>query len=285
MALWVIECDGNKQLARGPAEEGPKELLDPSLDLDWMLAEPGRFSEIVHTAPSIDSVPEGSQIRVPLGRQDVWAAGVTYLRSRDARMQESGEPDSYDLVYEAKRPELFPKAGPGRAVGPDEAVGVRADSTWDVPEPELGVVVDAQGVIVAYSIGNDVSSRQIEGENALYLPQAKIYSASCAIGPALIPVDEAPPLDEMLITMEVVRGGEAVYLEAVSVSDMKRTPDELVRWLYLAQEFPVGCVLLTGTAIVPDDDFTLTEGDSVRISITGLGQLENGVRVVGSVRP
>ena len=282
MALWVIDIDDEQRLARGPVDEGPSELLDASLDIDGLLAESGRFAEVVRSAAPVDDVPTDARIQAPLGQQDVWAAGVTYLRSRDARMHESGVPDSYDLVYDARRPELFVKAGPGRAVGPSDAVGIRADSNWDVPEPELGLVVDSCGEIVAYTIGNDVSSRQIEGENPLYLPQAKVYMASCAIGPALVPVEDAPSIEDMLITMEVIRGEAHVYTEVVSVSEMKRTPDELVRWLYLAQEFPVGCILLTGTAIVPDDDFTLTEGDRVRIAIGGLGELENAVRSVGA---
>jgi 2-dehydro-3-deoxy-D-arabinonate dehydratase len=280
MAFWVIDVDGTRRLARGPAETGPRELLPATITIDTLLATPGAFPGAVETAAE-GPVPDGAHVRAPVANQDVWAAGVTYLRSRDARMHESDAPDVYDRVYNADRPELFFKASPGRAVGPGDDVGVRADSGWDVPEPELGLILDASGTIVGYTIGNDVSSRSIEGENALYLPQAKVFDASCALGPCLVPIAEAPAPAGMRITMEVRRGRSTIYSDEVNVSDMKRTPEELAGWLFKAQSFPVGAVLLTGTAIVPSDDFTLTPGDEVEISITGLGTLTNGVKLVG----
>ncbi len=287
MALWKVMVDGVARLARGPAVEGPSELLPPELTLDGILGAEDAAAQLAEAlaARVAGSVPVGTPVLAPLDRQEVWAAGVTYPRSRDARMHESQAPDAYDRVYEAARPELFFKAAPGRAVGPGARVGVRADSGWDVPEPELALVADRSGQIVAYSIGNDVSSRSIEGENTLYLPQAKVFRGSCAVGPCLVPTEEAPPVDAMRITLEVTRDGSSVYTDEVHVATMTRTPEELIRWLYLAQDFPYGAVLLTGTAIVPEDDFTLRPGDDVRIAITGLGELRNGVEQVGAAPP
>ena len=217
----------------------------------------------------------------PVQGQEVWAAGVTYVTSRSARNEESGGHDFYNLVYDAERPELFFKAAPGRVRGPGAQIGVRADSGWDVPEPELALVVNAAGEIVAYTIGNDVSSRSIEGENPLYLPQAKTYRGSCALGPCLVPVAEAPDAAEMEIRLTILRDGEQVFDDSTQVALLKRALPELVDWLFRAQDFPVGVVLLTGTSIVPAMEFTLRGGDEVRIAITGLGELVNTVEVVG----
>jgi 2-dehydro-3-deoxy-D-arabinonate dehydratase len=206
---------------------------------------------------------------------------VTYGRSRDARVLESGTPDPYERIYQAERPELFLKATPGRVRGPGEPVGIREDSTWDVPEPELAVVADRSGQIVGYLNGNDMSSRSIEGENPLYLPQAKIYTGSCAVGPCLAAPDEVPGLESLLISLRVVREGADVFSDTVKVADLKRRPDDLVRWLFRALDFPVGVVLLTGTAIVPPPTFTLEAGDEVIIATTGLGELRNVVDVIG----
>jgi 2-dehydro-3-deoxy-D-arabinonate dehydratase len=265
----------------------PSELLAEDATIDGILGDtnaPTRLADALN-ADSAGAVPLGVPVLAPVGRQEVWAAGVTYRRSRDARRSESHAPDSYDRVYEADRPELFLKASPGRTVGPGSPVGVRADSGWDVPEPELAVVVDRVGRIVAYTIGNDLSSRSIEGENPLYLPQAKSYNKSCSIGPCLVAVEDAPPLDELVITLDVNRQGTVVYTDQVAIADMKRTPEELVGWLYLAQDFPHGSVLLTGTAIVPSDEFSLMPGDEVRIAVNGLGELVNPVEKVGNDRP
>ena len=208
------------------------------------------------------------------GDTEVWAAGVTYLRSRDARIEESGGGDPYERVYRAPRPELFFKSTAARVRGPGESVGIRNDSTLDVPEPELAVVVTAAGEIVGYTICNDVSSRSIEGENPLYLPQAKTYAGSCALGPGIV---LGPPADPVDITLEVVRGGAVACSGATSTSALVREPAELVRWLYIEQHFPAGVVLSTGTGIVPDLGFTLVEGDIVTIGVTGAGALTNPV--------
>jgi 2-dehydro-3-deoxy-D-arabinonate dehydratase len=280
MALWQLEIGGERRLARGRAGQGPQELLAASLTIDALLAVPDALATELR-GPSAGPVPEGARIVAPVGGQEIWAAGVTYTRSRDARMLESGTPDHYERVYLAERPELFLKATPGRVRGPGDPVGIREDSGWDVPEPELAVVADSGGHIVGYLNGNDMSSRSIEGENPLYLPQAKIYTGSCAVGPCLATPDEVPGLASLLISLRVVRDGTTVVSDTVKVADLHRSPDDLVRWLFRALGFPVGVVLLTGTAIVPPPDFTLRAGDEVIIATTGLGELRNVVETVG----
>ncbi|MGH8873631.1 MAG: fumarylacetoacetate hydrolase family protein [Acidimicrobiia bacterium] len=280
MPLWRVAIDRELCLARGRTDIGPEELLK-SRSLDDLLAGPAGRLEQVLEGPIEGPIPTGASVLVPIESQEVWAAGVTYARSREARRQESTVPDEYDLVYRAERPELFIKATPGRPRGPEQPIGIRADSPWNVPEPELGVVVAADGQIVAYVIGNDVSSRSIEGENPLYLPQAKIYTGSCALGPCLVPIGEAPNPSEMVISLAVLRGGKPAVQESTSVARMKRGPHELVKWLFQAMDFPIGVVLLTGTGIVPDPGFTLQAGDEVIVSISGLGELRNPVEVVG----
>ncbi|GAB3609230.1 fumarylacetoacetate hydrolase family protein [Humibacter ginsengiterrae] len=212
--------------------------------------------------------------------QEVWAAGVTYLRSRDGRIEEATDGDPYDRVYVAERPELFFKATGARVVAEGDPVGVRADSTWDVPEPELGLVLDAHGEIFGYVPGNDASSRSIEGENLLYLPQAKVYTASCALGPEIVPawIAEAP----FDIAMTISREGEPVFEGTTSTDAMARTLPDLADWLFRGLGFADGAILLTGTGIVPGADFTLTPGDEVAISIAGVGTLTNPVVRVGS---
>jgi len=285
MALWQVLAGGERRLARGPAGAGPQELLAASLTVDSLLgAAPGALAAALR-GPGAGPVPAGARVLAPVGGQEVWAAGVTYTRSLDARMLESGTPDPYERVYQAERPELFLKAVPGRVRGPGDPVGIRSDSGWDVPEPELAVVADRNGHIAGYLNGNDMSSRSIEGENPLYLPQAKIYTGSCAIGPCLATPDEVPGLKSLLITLRVVRGGAEIISDTVKVADLHRRPDDLVRWLFRALDFPVGVVLLTGTAIVPPPDFTLRAGDEVIIETTGLGELRNVVEVVGHRRP
>ena len=225
-------------------------------------------------------MPAGSVLLAPVEGQEVWAAGVTYEKSRVARNEESGGHDFYDKVYDAERPELFFKAAPGRVRGPRGVIGVREDSGWDVPEPELALVISAAGEIVGYMIGNDVSSRSIEGENPLYLPQAKIYRGSCALGPCIVPVGEAPAPEEMEISLTIARDGSEVFSGSTQVALLKRKLGELVSWLYRALDFPVGAVLLTGTSVIPAVEFTLRGGDEVRIAVTGLGGLVNTVEVV-----
>ena len=216
---------------------------------------------------------------VPIDGQEVWAAGVTYYRSRAARMAESevaGGGSFYDRVYTADRPELFFKALPHRVAGPGEKVRIRRDSKWNVPEPELALVISPAGKITGYTIGNDMSSRDIEGENPLYLPQAKVYDRSCALGPAVLVTDEPMP-STTAVALEIRRGGNVAFSDSTTLASMKRRPEELVEYLYRETSFPDGCILLTGTGIVPPDTFTLQSGDEIAISIDGIGTLRNTV--------
>jgi 2-dehydro-3-deoxy-D-arabinonate dehydratase len=284
VALWRVEVGGRPLLARGPADAGPSELLAAEATVDGLLGGgQGALAELLE-GPAAGPVPAGARTLVPVGSQPVWAAGVTFARSRDARLEESRGLDAYDKVYLAERPELFLKALPGTARGPDEPIGVRADSSWDVPEPELAVVADRRGEIVAYLIGNDLSSRSIEGENPLYLPQAKLYRGSCALGPCLVPVGEAPPPAEMRITLTIGRDGAELFRDDCAVADMRRSLPDLVDWLWRGQELPLGAVLLSGTSIVPPPELTLRPGDRVAIAISGLGELRNPVELVDTKR-
>jgi len=215
----------------------------------------------------------------PIGSQEVWAAGVTYLRSRDARMEESkdsGGASFYDKVYEAERPELFFKSQPQRVAAHGEKVYIRRDSSWNVPEPELTLFINSQGLIQAYTIGNDMSSRSIEGENPLYLPQAKVYERSAALGPCLF-VPSSPIAPTTMIRMTIHRDGGSVYRGEVAISQIKRSLTELAGWLYRESDYIHGCFLMTGTCLVPGNDFTLREDDNVEISIDGIGTLINAV--------
>jgi 2-dehydro-3-deoxy-D-arabinonate dehydratase len=220
-----------------------------------------------------------SPIVAPVGNQELWACGVTYLRSKVGRQEESklsGGADFYAKVYEAERPEVFFKATPNRIVGPGEKVNIRKDSTWDVPEPELTLVVTSSGKIIGYTIGNDMSSRSIEGENPLYLPQAKTYDACAAVGPCIYITDE--PLDSnTMIQLEINRNNTTVFSDKIAISQMKRTPQELVSFVYRECSFPVGCLIMTGTGIVPGNDFTLQSGDEIKITIDNIGKLVNVV--------
>jgi 2-dehydro-3-deoxy-D-arabinonate dehydratase len=223
------------------------------------------------------------QVRLltPVESQEIWAAGVTYLRSKQARMEESDfSARAYDHVYEAARPEIFFKAMPDKVVSPGEAVGIRGDARWNVPEPELTLVINSSRSIVGFTIGNDMSSRDIEGENLLYLLQAKIYTASCAIGPWVVVGADEQDARQWTIRLEIDRGGETVFTGETRVDQIKRAFSELVDYLFRSQVFPRGAMLLTGAGIVPPDAFTLAEGDRVRITISGIGVLENMVHVV-----
>ena len=285
MALWRVLVDGRPRLARGPAGDGPAELLDARATIDGVLGGDLGALERLLDAPAVDPVPDGLQVLAPAGAQPVWAAGVTFRRSRDARLEESRGLDAYDKVYLAERPELFLKALPGTARGPGQPIGVRADSTWDVPEPELAVVADRRGRVVGYTIGDDVSSRSIEGENPLYLPQAKLYRGSCALGPCLVPVGEAPEPEAMEIGLVIERDGAELFRDRCSVADMRRSLPELVDWLWRGQDLPLGAVLLTGTSIVPPPELSLRPGDRVAITVTGLGTLTNPVEPVDTTGP
>ena len=215
----------------------------------------------------------------PIGSQEVWAAGVTYLRSRDARMEESedtGAADCYQRVYEAERPELFFKSLPHRVSGHQQKVNIRKDSTWNVPEPELTLFINSTGNIQAYTIGNDMSSRSIEGENPLYLPQAKMYERSTGLGPCLLVTEMPIPLSTA-IKINITRDGTTMFDDATTLEKMKRSLPELTSWLYREMDFEQGCFLMTGTCLVPPNDFTLNENDIVNISIDGIGTLINTI--------
>ena len=223
--------------------------------------------------------PLPADLLAPIESQEVWAAGVTYYRSREARIAESedaGGGDFYDRVYNAERPELFFKSTPHRVVGPDAAVRIRRDSNWNVPEPELTLLISPRGKILGYTVGNDMSSRDIEGANPLYLPQAKVYDACCAVGPAILVTREPLPTSTR-IDLKILRAGQEVFQGSTSLADMKRRLEDLVAYLYRESSFPNGSFLLTGTGIVPPDSFTLAVGDRVEISIDGIGVLANPV--------
>lgn len=229
-------------------------------------------------APARDGMPlEAVSLRAPIDAQEVWAAGVTYLRSRDARMEESTQRDVYDRVYDADRPELFLKATPARVSGPGEAIAIRGDSDWDVPEPELTLLLNTRGERIGYTIGNDVSSRSIEGENPLYLPQAKVYSRCAALGPVILTVEEIADPSDLAIQLTIRRGGDILFQDRSATSRMHRTLDDLTTYLWRGNTFPDGVFLMTGTGIVPPSEFTLQAGDEVTIEIDGLGSLTNPV--------
>jgi len=220
-----------------------------------------------------------TQLLAPIGKQELWAAGVTYLRSRDARMEESktsGGADFYDKVYVADRPELFFKALPHRVAPHNTEVFIRRDSNWNVPEPELTLFINSSGSVQGYTVGNDMSSRSIEGENPLYLPQAKVYERSAALGPCLF-VPQHPISKETTISIIISRGGKKIFADSIQINRIKRSFDELAGFLYRECEFEHGCFLMTGTAMVPANDFTLAVGDVVDITIDGIGTLRNTV--------
>jgi 2-dehydro-3-deoxy-D-arabinonate dehydratase len=218
-------------------------------------------------------------ILAPIVSQEVWAAGVTYYRSRNARMEESkdaGGGSFYDRVYAAERPELFFKATGRRVVGPHGAVRIRSDAKWSVPEPELTLLIDPAGEIAGYTIGNDMSSRDIEGENPLYLPQAKVYNGSCALGPCILLATE--PLGKSTgIQLDILRSGTTVFAGNTTLAELKREPKQLAEFLFRDNSFPNGAFLMTGTGVVPGDGFTLAHRDVIRIAIDGIGVLENCV--------
>jgi 2-dehydro-3-deoxy-D-arabinonate dehydratase len=250
-------------------------------DFDELLNLPNLYDhllEVSHKVPATDP-PLAEDILAPVGTQEIWAAGVTYERSREGRREESKESGAavfYSKIYEAERPELFFKAPGWRAIGPEGKIRVRKDARWSVPEPELVLVINADQQIIGYTLGNDVSSRDIEGENPLYLPQAKVYDGSCALGPAIYLTNR--PLDlNIEITLVVERSDKPVFQGSVPLARIRRSFTELVEYLYLELDFPVGAFLLTGTGIVPPNDFTLVSGDVVRIAVEPIGELVNEV--------
>lgn len=252
----------------------------PTATLPELLRLPlSDFEQVVKRTILVSGPPEwDTTLLAPVdGDMEVWAAGVTYQRSEEARMEESGTPDVYSMVYRAERPEIFLKATPRRVVGPEGTVVVRSDSTWDVPEPELAVVVNAHAEIVGYTIGDDVSSRSIEGENPLYLPQAKLYHGAFAVGPGITPVWEVPDPYDLAIWMAIERNGEVIWEGETRTSGLQRRLEELVSYLFREDELPDGGIISTGTALVPDAPFTLEAGDVVDIAIDRLGSLRTSV--------
>lgn len=263
-----VEWDGNYYLV-------------PELSWDKLITHVDLYNYLAGIANHGESVPAlGEQDLVaPIGTQEVWAAGVTYFRSRNARMEESkdaGGGSFYDRVYSAERPELFFKSTPNRVVGPGQPVRIRRDASWSVPEPELTLVVNQHGKIIGYTAGNDMSSRDIEGENPLYLPQAKVYDGSCALGPSILVTPEPLP-SSTVISIEIARDGEAAFAGETTLAEMKRAPQLLVDYLYRECTFPSGAYLMTGTGIIPPDAFSLRRGDEIHITIDGIGILSNRV--------
>jgi 2-dehydro-3-deoxy-D-arabinonate dehydratase len=265
---FVVEHEGPFYQGSGIEWDALLTLENP---LDFLLAALPRMDQID---------PEGmTALRAPIGSQEVWAAGVTYFRSRDARMEESksaGGGDFYDRVYEAERPELFFKATASRVAGPKGRVAIRDDSKWSVPEPELTLLVSPKGKITGYTIGNDMSSRDIEGENPLYLPQAKVYHRSCALGPCILLADGSFN-NQAEIKLEIFREDKVEFSDSTTLASLKRDPKVLVEFLYRNNYFSQGCFLLTGTGIVPPDSFTLKPGDRIEITIPPIGTLVNTV--------
>ncbi|MFM8274470.1 MAG: fumarylacetoacetate hydrolase family protein [Gemmata sp.] len=271
---WVVVVDRGLACPldtdRNPAVKTLADLLNTP--------DPAKTAgELVDTNATADRL-DGALFSAPVDQQEIWAAGVTYKRSKIAREEESvGAAQFYDKVYSAPRPELFLKATPARVVHPGQPVRVRADATWSVPEPELALVISPAGKIVGYTVGNDMSSRDIEGENPLYLPQAKIYKGSCSIGPLITPVSHMGELSATEIRLLIRRGNKIAFEGTTTLSQMARSVESLADWLFRENEFPNGAVLLTGTGIVPPDDFTLLSGDDISITIAGIGTLRNPV--------
>ena len=267
-------------LTRHQSNAGPRWAVDgvalpDAFHLDYLLQRP-----LAEIRAALRESPTGEPADGPLiapieDTQEVWAAGVTYLRSREARMAESETADIYDKVYDADRVEIFFKAIGWRVMGHGDAVRIRADSAWDVPEPELALLLNRDGEIVGHTVGNDMSSRSIEGENPLYLPQAKIYDGSCALGPGIV-IGAPDAMRDLPVRMAIARGSETVFEGETRTSQLKRSLEEIARWLFEALDFPEGAFLMTGAGIVPPDEFTLADGDRVKISIGDL-TLENPV--------
>jgi 2-dehydro-3-deoxy-D-arabinonate dehydratase len=264
-ARWAVRT----QVGDAPMRVGLDDLLRLPLD---------EARAVVESAGAAADL--GGDLLAPVDSQEVWGTGVTYERSRAGRIAESTEGGIYDRVYIARRPEVFFKATAQRVVGDGGPVGIRADSAWNAPEPELGLVLNAAGEIFGYVVGDDVSSRSIEGENPLYLTQAKVYDRSCALGPGIVPAWGAPALP-LYIALRVQRGDAVAFEESTSTASITRRFEDLVAWLMAATTFPVGVILLTGTGIVPNESFSLRAGDVVTIDIPGIGTLTNPVVRVG----
>jgi 2-dehydro-3-deoxy-D-arabinonate dehydratase len=281
--LIRFSVDGGEPLTGvldGGVATGVVTALAAAPSLGWLLAQPvDRIREICATPDGAVFPAARAELLAPVdGRTEVWAAGVTYERSRSARMAESEHSaDIYDRVYGAARPELFFKSAAWRVSGPGDPVSVRADSSIDVPEPELAVVLNSAGDVVGYTICNDMSSRSIEGENPLYLPQAKIYLGGCAVGPWIVPAWEIHDPYALTIELTISRGGSAAWSGSAGTASLHRRIDELAGYLFREDDFPEGAVLSTGTSLVPDLPFTLRAGDEIRIALSQVGELVNPV--------
>ena len=268
--LYIGEIENDQQIV-------PLQMTDETPDLSAIINSPDARATVEMlrrlNALELDDV----QLLAPIDKQEVWAAGVTYLRSQTARMEESETAaDCYDRVYQSDRPELFMKATPHRVSGPGEPLRIRKDSTWNVPEPEVTLVCSTDLRLVGFTVGNDMSSRDIEGDNPLYLPQAKVYNQCCGLGPCITLADSVPERDDMTIDLTIRRNDEVVFHEQTNAGQMARGFEDLIGWLGRDNSFPTGVYLLTGTGIVPDD-FTLEAGDVVDIDIAGIGCLSNPV--------
>jgi 2-dehydro-3-deoxy-D-arabinonate dehydratase len=268
----ALEGAARLVLARG----GELYALDASL-AELLHAGRAELHEVVDRALQAEPIDVATELLAPVDEQEVWASGVTYRRSATARVEESSVGDVYEMVYEARRPELFLKAPANRVPRPGAPLRIRRDSKWDVPEPELALVLDAHAELVGYLVGDDVSSRSIEGANPLYLPQAKIYDDSLGLSGTIVLARDAGDVTNAAIEVQIDRGGERVFEGATSLSEMKRSFEELAAALFAELSHPAGAVLLTGTGVVPPDEFTLEHGDRVRIAIEGVGVLEHDI--------
>jgi 2-dehydro-3-deoxy-D-arabinonate dehydratase len=264
-------------------EQNERFYLNGDESWDSLINDDRLFQKLNTLTTSLKETNKGSisELLPPIGnQQELWACGVTYLRSKVGRQEESktaGGADFYAKVYEAERPEVFFKSNPHRIVGHNALVRIRKDSTWDVPEPELTLVVTSSGTVIGYTIGNDMSSRSIEGENPLYLPQAKTYDGCASLGPCIYITDK--PLDtSTIISLVISRNGKTVFENSIAINQIKRSFEELVSFVFRECSFPHGCLIMTGTGIVPGHDFTLKSGDEIRISIEGIGELVNIVQ-------
>jgi 2-dehydro-3-deoxy-D-arabinonate dehydratase len=279
--MQLVKFESSGSVAVGILEDDQVFPLDLSEEVTSLADifntnDPAATAESLKTATAlpVDSVT----LLAPIDHQEVWAAGVTYKRSQTARMEESETSAScYDRVYESPRPELFLKATPHRVSGPGQPLRIRRDATWNVPEPEITCVVNARLELVGFTVGNDMSSRDIEGENPLYLPQAKVYRQCAGLGPCVTLIDAMPTRAETMIRLKIERDGTAVFEGETDVDQMARTFEDLIEYLGRDQEFPAGVFLMTGTGVVPDSDFTLAAGDVVHITIDGIGTLTNPI--------
>jgi 2-dehydro-3-deoxy-D-arabinonate dehydratase len=274
--LYALNQDLLLEREGAVAKAGP----DFTIDALFAATDPVALATAAFYAGSPAQLPlPGDKLSTVIAHQEVWAAGVTYLRSKSARVAESrdaGGGTFYDRVYEADRPELFFKATPHRVAAPGASVRIRSDSKWNVPEPELTLAINAHGEIFGYTIGNDMSSRDIEGENPLYLPQAKVYDLSAALGPCLV-ISKDLPLPSTVVAIEILRGGHSMFSGQTTLASLKRPLPSLAQWLFRDNSFPTGCYLMTGTGVVPPDSFTLQSGDEIRIKIEPVGTLVNTV--------